>query len=77
METLRIPDHIANRTSPGISQKHSVLGHMAEGGCNLCIAPERDVVYDICAVILRYIDRTGNTIDFHIGIDRRIKLRYL
>ena len=51
MKTLRIPDHVANGRSSGITQKHRVLGLMAEGGCNLGIEPGRDVVDDICAVI--------------------------
>jgi hypothetical protein len=52
VEGLGLPDHVRNRRGAGISQKHGVLGFVAEGGGNLYIVPGADFADDIGLIIL-------------------------
>jgi len=46
-----LPDHVCHGRGTGVSQKHGVLGFVAEGGGDLDIVPGADVVDDIGLVV--------------------------
>jgi len=52
VEGFGLPDHVRDGRSAGISQKHGVLGFVAEGGGYLYIVPGADVADDIGVIVL-------------------------